>query len=235
MQDERGSPQAFSPEDFGIGRLFRHVRDAIVVANARSERIVLWNESAQAIFGYSEQEALELPLHTLVPQNLKDLHRTGINRYQETGAGNLIDRGNPIELKGVHKEGREIPVELTLTKIPERTSQGDRFALAIIRDISDRKRAEAAALRQQDMERRRQQALELNDEIVQGLAVAKMAFDTGKQDQGVGALTQTLRRAQQIVSRLLVDISEEGHLLPGDLVREKPAEVSQADAEDQDT
>jgi PAS domain S-box-containing protein len=234
MQDEGGSPQAFSPEDFGIGRLFRHVRDGVVVANARSERIVLWNESAETIFGYSEQEALQLPLHALVPQNLTDLHRTGIARYQETGAGNLIDGGNPIELKGLHKEGREVPVELTLTKIPERTSQGDRFALAIIRDISDRKRAEAAALRQHDMERRRQQALELNDEIVQGLAVAKMAFDAERQDQGVEALTQTLRRAQRIVTTLLEDITEEGRLTPGDLVREEAAQVNPADAEDRD-
>jgi PAS domain S-box-containing protein len=234
MQDEGGSPQAFSPEDFGIGRLFRHVRDGVVVANARSERIVLWNESAETIFGYSEQEALQLPLHALVPQNLTDLHRAGIARYQETGAGNLIDEGNPIELKGRHKEGHEIPVELTLTKIPERSSQGDRFALAIIRDITDRKRAEAAALRQHDMERRRQQALELNDEIVQGLAVAKMAFDAERQDQGVEALTQTLRRAQRIVTNLLEDITEEGHLTPGDLVREEAAQVNPADAEERD-
>ncbi|MGH2788832.1 MAG: hypothetical protein ACRDJV_13170 [Actinomycetota bacterium] len=39
--------------------------------------------------------------------------------------------------------------------------------------------------------------LELNDEIVQGLAVAKMAFETGEQDHGLKAVTETLRRAQK--------------------------------------
>ncbi|MFN2526540.1 MAG: PAS domain S-box protein, partial [Actinomycetota bacterium] len=218
-----------SPDNFGIGRLFRQVRDAIVVANARTERIVLWNQTAERMFGYKEAEALQLPLHTLVPETLRNVHRTGIARYQETGGGNLIDAGHPVELKGVHKAGHEVPIELTLTKIPERTPEGDRFALAIIRDITDRKRAEEAALRHHDMERRRQQALELNDEIVQGLAVAKMALETGRQDQGLEAVAQTMRRAQKIVSQLLADISEDRPLEPGDLVRRDPAQVKDAE------
>ena len=217
IDDEKRVDGAFVPEDFGIGRLFEYVRDAVIVANARTERIVLWNQCAQTLFGYSQDEALALPLHALVPETLRDLHRAGIARYQEIGSGKLVDDAGPIELKGLHKDGREIPIELTLTKIPETTSTGDRFALAIVRDIADRKRAEQAALEQRDARIKRRQALELNDEIVQGLAVAKMAFEVDRHGHGLQALTETLTRAQALVSQLLDDISDKP-LKPGDLV-----------------
>ncbi len=232
MRDEPGTTNAFAPGDFGIGRLFMHIQDAVVVANARTERIVLWNASAENMFGYTEQEALTLPLHALVPHDLRDFHRNGIGRYQKTGAGDLIDAGNPVELRALHKEQREIPVELTLTKIPQTTRDGDRFALAIIRDVSDRKRAEQATLQRLEMERRRQHALELNDEIVQGLTVAKMAFEMGKSERAIEAVTQTLQRARAIVSGLLRDISEERGIQAGDLKRDDPADLDRPGAEE---
>lgn len=222
---EKHADGGFVPEDFGIGRLFQYVRDAVIVANARTERIVLWNECAESLFGYSQDEALALPLHALVPESLKDLHRTGIARYQQTGSGKLVDDAGPVELKGLHKDGREIPIELTLTKIPETTSTGDRFALAIVRDIADRKLAERAALEQRDARIKRRQALELNDEIVQGLAVAKMAFEVDRHAHGLQALTETLKRAQALVSQLLGDISD-APPEAGDLVLGQSASMS---------
>lgn len=221
MKTDKG----FSPEDFGIGRLFKHVRDAIIVGNARSERIVLWNHCAEQLFGYSEAEALAMPLHALVPENLKDIHRTGIARYQQTGGGNLIEGGSPVELMGVHKQGHEIPIELTLTEIPERTQEGDRFVLAIIRDISERKSAEIANIKLKEAETDRRRALELNDTIVQGLTVAKLALENAEFEMGLESVTQTLQRAQSLVSRLLGQIEEaEGPLRPGDLVRVEKAD-----------
>ena len=217
----------FSPQDFGIGRLFKHVRDAIVVANAQTERIVLWNACAGAMFGYDEAQALALPLHALVPENLRDLHRTGLARYQETGGGNLIERGDPVELKGVHKAGHEIPIELTLTRIPERTASGDRFVLAIIRDITERKNAELANLQLKESATDRRRALELNDTIVQGLAVAKLAFEQGEHEMGLRSVTDTLKQAQRLVTRLLGQIeTAEGPLKPGDFVIQSEDEQS---------
>ncbi len=43
--------QPFHPQDLGIGRLFERVRDAVIVADAHSGRIVLWNPAATEIFG----------------------------------------------------------------------------------------------------------------------------------------------------------------------------------------
>lgn len=222
-------PQRLDPQDFGIGHLFKVVRDGVVVADAASERIVLWNDSAAEIFGYSEKEALELPLHALVPEALRDMHRNGLARYQETGSGELIDSGKAVELPALRKDGSETPIELTLTAIPEVGPRGERFALAIVRDIADRKAAEAAALEKRDIETRRQQALELNDAIVQGLAVTKMSLESGRTEQGMEALARTLEKARTIVSDLLDDLDRTEGIHPGSLIHGDPAELTDQD------
>lgn len=214
------------PEEFGIGRLFRDIRDAIIVGNARTERIVLWNHCAESLFGYTEEEALELHLHDLVPEKLRAMHRNGLARYQTSGHGKLIDDATPVELSGLHKDGREVPIELTLTAIPQRDVNGDRFALAIVRDAGERKAAEEARLKLERMRAGKQQALELNDAIVQGLAVAKMFLESGDSDRGLVAVTHTLDRAKRIVAALLADISEAEGIQPGSLVREEPADLA---------
>lgn len=208
------------PQDFGIGRLFSDIRDALIVGNARTERIVLWNPCAENIFGYTEQEALQLYLHELVPPNLQPMHRAGLARYQETGTGNLIDNAPVVEVPGVHKDGHEFPVELTLTAIPEAGPNGDRFAMAIVRDVTDRKAAEEARFSLEKMRTSKRQAVAVNDAIVQALAVAKMSMETGDTERGLKAITSALEGAKRIVGDLLTDIGDDEALGPGDLIRD---------------
>jgi PAS domain S-box-containing protein len=75
------------PEDLGFGRLFERIRDAVIVADAKTQRIILWNAAAAKMFGYSASEALKLRVEALVPEPLKAAHRAGIARYAETGHG----------------------------------------------------------------------------------------------------------------------------------------------------
>ncbi len=132
------------PEDLGIGKLFEKVRDTVVVAEAETQRMILWNPAAERMFGYSASEAIGLRVEALVPDRLKEDHRAGIRRYAKTGHGPYIDSQEPLELPAVRKDGRQIWVELSLSPIvPEGVEDGDgRFVLAIIRDITERKRAE---------------------------------------------------------------------------------------------
>lgn len=212
--------------DLGIGRLFQHVRDAIIVADAYTEEIVAWNEAATDILGYTVEEAKQLPLHSLVPEDLRSAHRTGIARYQETGHGNLLDSGSPVELVALHKDGHKVPIELTLTAIPDTFKDGHRFAMAIMRDVTERKRAEETALQLRAAQIRQQQALELNDTVVQGLAVAKMALEMGEGDKGLEAVTASLKTIKKLVAALLADIERTEVLTEGALVRDAPARVS---------
>ena len=139
------------PEELGIGELFGRIREAVIVADARNQRIVLWNPAATNIFGYSISEALELNIEKLVPEPLKTQHRAGITRYAETGHGPYIDSRRLLELSALTKGGEEIYVELSLSPIGlvDDTNGGRRFVLAIVRDVTERKWAEEA-LRQNE-------------------------------------------------------------------------------------
>jgi PAS domain S-box-containing protein len=135
------------PEDLGFGRLFERIRDAVIVADAKTQRIVLWNAAAAKMFGHSAPEALEMRVEELVPESLKDSHRIGITSYARTGHGRYIDSEAPLDLPAVRKDGQEIRVELSLSPIrPVHDVDDDeaRFVLAIIRDVTERKRAEEA-------------------------------------------------------------------------------------------
>jgi PAS domain S-box-containing protein len=133
------------PQDLGIGRLFERIRDAVIVADAESQRIMLWNPGATGMFGYSSSEALELKVEALVPEPLKAQHRAGIARYAKTGHGSYIDSHEVLELPAVRKNGEHISIELSLgpiSPVHEADGSGGRFVLAIIRDITERKRIE---------------------------------------------------------------------------------------------
>src|ERR671912_2012112 len=146
------------PEDLGFGRLFERIRDAVIVADAMTQRIILWNAAAAKMFGYSTSEALELRVEALVPEPLKAAHRAGITRYARTGHGRYIDSDAPLDLPAVRKNGQEIRVELSLSPVRPVHDADDgeaQFVLAIIRDVTERKRAEEAVRQlNEDLEKR---------------------------------------------------------------------------------
>src|SRR5215210_1755158 len=92
-------------ENLGIGKLFERARDAVIVADAETQRVVLWNPAATNIFGYTLSEALELRVEALVPEHLKALHQAGMIQYWETGHGDYIDSHRSLDLPALKKGG----------------------------------------------------------------------------------------------------------------------------------
>ncbi len=75
-------------------------------------------------------------------------------------------------------------------------------------------------------EERRRRAFELNDGVVQGLALAQLALQAGSVDDARAAVESTLRETQSIVAELLESAGAQGSLAPGDLVRAAPASLT---------
>lgn len=112
--------------------------EAIVSAESAGH-ILTWNNGARAIFGYTADEVVGQPLTRLMPERYHELHRRGLERMGATGESALM--GTVLELYGLRKDGREFPLELTLSTW---TSVEGRFYGGIIRDITERQRAEQA-------------------------------------------------------------------------------------------
>jgi PAS domain S-box-containing protein len=128
-------------QDLGTGALFQRIGEAVIVADASTGRIVLWNGAATEIFGYSSQEALGLSVEDLIPEHLKAQLRARMVRFHETGRGTHTNSHQLQDLPAVHKEGREIRIEMSLSPIGSvHDSNDERFVLAIVRDITERER-----------------------------------------------------------------------------------------------
>jgi diguanylate cyclase (GGDEF)-like protein/PAS domain S-box-containing protein len=131
-------------QDLGMDQLLESVRDAVVVVDARSGRIVRWNAAATKIFGYSSSEAREHSWTVIVPERLKAECEAGMARYRETGHGPYIDSHVVLELPAVRKDGEEITIEIALSPISlsHNMENRGRLVLAIIRDVTERKEVE---------------------------------------------------------------------------------------------
>src|SRR5207302_389998 len=135
-------PQAFGVDsvtasegwlDFGSGWLFTSMLDAIVVAEADTARIALWNPAASRLFGLEPDEALQRSLADVVT----DLEETP--QWAAACAGDPTRQS--VELFARRTSGPDVCVELTLSRLQTAADQRA-FVLAVVRDISDRRQAE---------------------------------------------------------------------------------------------
>jgi PAS domain S-box-containing protein len=113
--------------------------DATVVM--RSDGVVEdWNDRAVGVFGWSRDEAVGRTMADLIiPERYRDAHRTGLQRYLETGRGDVL--GRRIEVSGVRKNGEEFPVELSISPV---RGNGSMLFVGCLRDLTERNALRAA-------------------------------------------------------------------------------------------
>jgi AmiR/NasT family two-component response regulator len=130
---------------------------------------------------------------------IADASKRGVYAY-------LLD-DRPAELQSA--------LDITLRRFAEHQS---------LRGAFERRNAEAARV-EDAMRSKQRQALELHDEVVQGLAVADLALKLGRADESQAALTETLNRARKIVSRELTELQGKGHSLERLITDTAPAKA----------
>jgi diguanylate cyclase (GGDEF)-like protein/PAS domain S-box-containing protein len=129
--------------------------DAIVVMDHRGT-VVDFNPAAEQIFGYRREEIVGLPMASyLIPGELRDRHREAVDRFLRTREKRIMDRR--LELEGMRRDGALFPAELTITTV--RDSDPPVF-IGYIRDISERKRAQALLEKRAEELERSYQAVE---------------------------------------------------------------------------
>ena len=110
----------------------------VIVTIDEGSRILFINPAAEKVFGYRPEELEGRSLSVLMPEYLRRLHQAGLARYVETGRRHIDWDG--VELPGLHREGHEVPLEVSFGEF----RRGGRHVFTgIIRDITERKRREA--------------------------------------------------------------------------------------------
>lgn len=114
--------------------------DAIITSD-ETKKILFWNKGAEYIFGYTSEEVIGQPLTLIIPNELHQRHNEGIERMNERKAPRVL--GKVLELQAIKKSGEEFPIELTLGSWD---NNGKRYYSGIIRDITEKKKAELIIL-----------------------------------------------------------------------------------------
>ncbi|CAM2944888.1 sensory box histidine kinase/response regulator [Legionella steigerwaltii] len=120
-----------------LSSIIESMPDALVIIDNKG-RIVLVNGQTEHLFGYARTELLGEYVERLMPERYRKKHVHHRDDYFVMPKTRSM--GTELELFGIKKNGTEFPVEISLS--PLKTDEGT-FALAAVRDITIRKKAEA--------------------------------------------------------------------------------------------
>lgn len=119
-------------DDSLVWSLIEATPDGIVIVDAGG-RILLVNQRTEDLFGYDRGDLLGKPVETLLPEPVRDVHRAHRTRYRAEPRVRAM--GGGLELRGRRSDGREFPVEISLSPLH---SDAGTFVIATVRDVTER-------------------------------------------------------------------------------------------------
>ncbi|OGL41960.1 MAG: hypothetical protein A2161_00445 [Candidatus Schekmanbacteria bacterium RBG_13_48_7] len=129
--------KALKEREAQMQAILRTAADAIIIIDEKGN-VQTYNPAAEKIFGYSAQEVQGQNVKMLMPKPYKENHDEYIERYLKNGKPKVIGCGR--EVVALRKDGTIFPIELALSEI---ILGEKRLFTGIIRDITERKKAEA--------------------------------------------------------------------------------------------
>jgi PAS domain S-box-containing protein len=181
--------------------LINATQDAVLSID-RQGRIVLFNPSAEQIFGYTREEVIGQKVNLLMAEPYQSEHDGYIERYERTGVPHAIGRIRSVTAR--RKNGELFPIELSVTKVAEDT---DVQYAAFIRDISEKTKLQA-----QVVESERLAAI--------GTTAAKIGHELGNPLNGMSLTIQLLEsRLSRISSAPESDVSATIRRLKNEIAR----------------
>ncbi len=140
VTERRRMEQALRAGEARLSGIVESAFDAIVTIDG-DQRVVVFNRAAERMFGIDATEVIGGPLDRLVPPRVRPHHHALVQRFATTGDGPRR-MGTAHEITAVRADGTEFPVEATISHHGE----GERLLMtAMIRDVTEQRRAEQAA------------------------------------------------------------------------------------------
>lgn len=183
--------------------------DAIIITDER-QHIVLFNAAAETMFGCPRNEAIGAPLAWFIPERFRDAHARHVQRFSE---GDTVSRrmGAQRIVTGLRRNGQEFPIDASISQLSE---SGVKYYTVILRDVTDRDRAESeirrahaelrelgAAAHTTREEEKSRIARELHDELGGSLTMLQMdvAWCKANLPEGTGGLAAKLDRMDSLL------------------------------------
>jgi len=120
-----------------LAGIIESAMDGIITIDSE-QRILLFNTSAEKIFGCSAADVIGQSIDRFIPLQFRDAHREDIHRFGQTGVTHR-NKGVPGVLSGLRSDGKEIPIEASISRIEVK---GQKLYTVILRDITERKQGE---------------------------------------------------------------------------------------------
>jgi PAS domain S-box-containing protein len=181
--------------------------DAIISVDSE-QRIVLFNQGAEKVFGYAQVEIIGQPMDVLLPQRFAHAHRGHVEEFSRSPDVSRT-MGQRREVFGRRKDGSEFPAEASISKL---NLGGERVFTVILRDITERKQAaEALRLSAQSrqsavMAERNRLARDIHDTLAQGFTgvIVQLEAAEDAKSQGLSkAVDEHLDRAGDLARESL--------------------------------
>jgi PAS domain S-box-containing protein len=158
-----------------LSGLLDSAMDGIITID-ENQNIILYNQAAEKIFGWSGEQAMGRSLEMLIPERFRAGHLQHVRHFAATGVTSRRMGGGTV-IYGLRSNGEEFPMDASISQLD--TAEG-KLLTVILRDVTERVKAqedlaafaaEASAIREQEKSR---VARELHDELAQSLTALKM-------------------------------------------------------------
>jgi PAS domain S-box-containing protein len=229
----RAAEDALRGSEHQLASIFDIAADAIISVD-EDQVITLFNQGAERIFGYAAAEAIGQPLDLLIPPDVHTKHRQHIRDFARSGEP-ARRMGERAEVRGRRKNGEVFPAEASISKL---VIEGRHVFTAVLRDVTERRAAEAERARLLEAEQAAraaaETALRTRDEVlavvshdlrnplsVIDMCAVSLADRLPPEDEAARSLVRTIESSTQWMNRLIEDLLDVARVEAGRLALER--------------
>jgi PAS domain S-box-containing protein len=179
--------------------------DGILVVDDRGV-IVFANPMLFELFGYEPDELLGVPVEVLIPEATRSQHVHHRRRY--AGEPRTRPMGSGLDLRGLHRDGHEFPVEIGLSPVPD--VAGGQLVIAVVRDVTERREAADELMQAHEqlalVDDRERIARDLHDTVIQRLFAVGLSLQGALARGEQGGVADRIELAIEEIDGTIRDI-----------------------------